>query len=125
MPGFGKRLLFEPLRYIDSANITANYSLAATMSDDGTANGQIALLHPARLIKVDNHTDQDMKFSFDGVNDHFVVHAGSAMILDITSNAQPDNPYFLGKGEVLYIKYVADPTDGTFVYFSVMYGKGD
>jgi hypothetical protein len=122
MAGYGKRLLFEPLRFIASADITNAYSLAATMAD---AAGTIALSHPARLIKVDNFTDQDMKFSFDGVNDHFVLHAGSTMIMDISSNKQADNSFFLGKGEVLYIKYVADPTNGTFVYFSVAYGKGD
>jgi hypothetical protein len=119
---YGKRLLFEPLRFIAAADITNAYDLTATLED---ADNNIALNHPARLIKLDNFTDQDMKFSFDGTNDHFVLHAGSTMIMDISSNAQPDNPYFLGKGEVLYIKYVADPTDGTFVYFSVAYGKGD
>lgn len=119
---YGKRLLFEPLRFIESEDITDSYSIAATMKD---ADGTIALNHPVRLIMIDNFTDQNMIFSFDGINDHFVVHSASSKVLDIGSNKEMDGSYFLGKGEVLYIKYAADPTNGTFVYYSVAYAKGD
>ena len=122
MAGFGKRLLFEPMRSIASDDITANYSIAATLQD---ASGNIALAHPARFIMVDNVTDKGMLFSFDGVNDHFMVYAMSSKVLDIGSNKEENGSFFLGKGEVLYIKYIADPTNGTKVYFSVAYGKGD
>ena len=113
MANYGKRLLFEDQRSVAFGATGAAYVAVGS-----------ALDFPARILKIDNFTDADMQFSIDGNNDHFVLKAMSSMILDVSTNQQPEAPFFFGKGTILYVKRIGVPSEGN-IYFSVMYGKGD
>ncbi len=118
--GFGMQFRFEALRSETGANIAA--AGAAYTVSIGTAIG-----HPGRAFKIDNFTDGDLKFSFDGINDHFVLHAMSSWIQDISMNKQPSDPFFVSKRTQVFAQSAnvgSPPTTGT-VYFTLMYGKGD
>ncbi|MDX1532863.1 MAG: hypothetical protein R3230_01500 [Nitrosopumilaceae archaeon] len=110
---YGKRLLFEDLRSIAFGATGAAYVAVGS-----------ALAHPIRAFKIDNFMDADMMFSIDGVNDHFVLHASSSWIQDISMNAPMNSPFFMAQGDILYVKRIGVPASGS-VYFSVLYGKGD
>lgn len=112
----GIRLQFETLRSLDGTTITDDYAVIQTPFE-----------HPIRLIMVDNLTDALLFFSFDGINDHFIVNQLSSKILDVSSNRVDDGGYFIAKNIGLFVS-VADPaeipTTGE-VYLSVAYAAGD
>jgi len=78
--------------------------------------------NPARMILVQNFTDANLMFSFDGVTDHFPMIKSSHMILDITSNKTRESGFFLSEGQRLYVTQLEAPTSGS-VYLTVFYGK--
>lgn len=117
---YGKRLLWETLKTETAAAI--NDGGSGDYIAIGSTAGNQALLHPIRLIKIDNTTDVLLTFSFDGINDQFVMPASSSLILDVSTNKVQDGSFFVGKGEVLYATGL--PTSGS-VYFSAAYAKGD
>lgn len=117
---YGKRLLFENLRTETAAVI--NDGASGNYIAIGVTAGNQVLLHPIRMMKIDNTTDILLTFTFDGTNDQFIIPASSSIILDISSNKVMDGSFFLGKGEVLSAK--GAPTSGN-VYFSVIHAKGD
>lgn len=108
-PNLAIRLLAETLRTLAFGSISGTYAGIGT-----------ALLHPARLIYIVNQTDVLLTFSFDGVNDHFVIPANSYILIDITSNMTLTGGAFaLAQGTRIYVK--GSPTMGA-VYLSVFYG---
>jgi hypothetical protein len=102
------RFQFEPLRSLAFGSISGTYAGVGT-----------ALSHPARGYIIENLTDETVTFSFDGVNDHFVLPTNGLYIQDVTTNRYQDDGFFLAEGERLYVK--GSPTAGS-VYFSVQYG---
>ena len=79
------------------------------------------LLNPARILYLVNVTDVLLIFSFDGVNDHFVVPSQSFLVLDVTSNMTLTGGSFaIAQGQRLYVK--GAPGSGS-VYFTVFYGS--
>jgi hypothetical protein len=109
----------ENLRSIGFAAIAATYAATGPI---GGANAP--LLHPAVQIKVDNFTNTLMAFSFDGINDHFVLNSGQSLIDDINSNRSNPNAkgLYMHKGDALWVRYLAAPASGS-VYFSVFYAS--
>ena len=82
--------------------------------------------YPIRCLIVNNLTAGVMQFSDDGgVTDKFVLGAGQAMILDVSSNrtATSDELYF-PRFYQLYVKQISAPTSGA-IYVSAVYGKGE
>jgi hypothetical protein len=104
------RLKCEPLRYLAFGSIAAGYAGIGT-----------ALLHPARMILVQNLTDALLMFSFDAVDDHFPLAAGDKLILDITTNKSVVNSFVWPEAQRLYVRQVLVPTTGS-VALTVFYG---
>ncbi len=92
-------------------------AISGTYSGIGTA-----LLNPARLLYIVNNTDVLLTFSFDGINDHFVIPQQSYILLDITSNTTVVGGVFaIAQGQRIYVK--GAPTLGT-VYLTTFFGAG-
>lgn len=78
--------------------------------------------NPIRQLLVQNYTNVELRFSDDGINDKFVLSAGTQFILDISTNKTLQNDLYQGIGRRLYVKYVtAAPTSG-HVYVTGFYG---
>lgn len=105
------RLLAEPIRSLGFAAIVPAYMGVGTAVD-----------HPIRQFLIWNLTDADLMFSFDGINDHFVMPRRTGLIDDVCSNTTLSQGWFLAHGTRLYVKELEVPTSGS-VYFTVFYGK--
>lgn len=106
------RLAAEPLRSLGFASISGTYMGIGT-----------ALLNPARLVLVQNLTDETMIFSLDGINDNFVLPFSGYVIFDITTNQTVSQQFYVAQGTRFYVKdNGVSPTLGS-VYLSVFYGK--
>lgn len=110
MSSLSVRLKFEPLRSAAFGAIAAGYSAVGS-----------ALANPIHQFKIDNLTDAILIFSFDGINDHFVLPPNGFFLSDITSNKAVSQAFFIAEGSILYVKRSGIPTSGA-VYFSAMYG---
>lgn len=93
---------------------------AASVVDAYTAVGT-AFIEPSRILILQNLTDGDVMFSFDGVNDHVAVAGPGSFVLDITSNKGVAGSLFIAEGTVIYVKRIDTPTSGS-VYVSTFYG---
>lgn len=81
-----------------------------------------SLDNPARLILIQNLTDQTLMFSFDGIDDHFPLVRKSGLFEDIAANKTISTGFFLAEGERLYVRYIdVAPTVGA-VYLTTFYG---
>ena len=103
------RVLPIPLQTVAFGSITGSY----------TAIGA-AMTAPIRISKIQNSTDQDVIISWDGINDHDAVVAGSGMVLDITTNKSLPQGAFIGIGTIFYVKYASAPSEGN-IYLSAFY----
>lgn len=104
------RLLAEPLRSLAAASVVGTYVAIGT-----------AFEHPSRILLVQNLTDQTVAFSFDGIDDHFVLPANGFLLTDFTANKTHQMGAFLAQGTIIYVKEVGNPTTGS-VYVSTFYG---
>ncbi len=111
MSTVGIRVAFEPLRSAAFGSISGTYfGIGAEFS------------HPLRMMIVENLTNATLVFSFDGVNDHFVLPADAPIIMDFSSNKTIANGFYISEGERLYVKEVGTPSSGS-VYVSAIYAK--
>lgn len=101
----------EPVRSLGFASIGASYTAVGT-----------GLVFPSREFKIDNLTDADLMFSFNGVTDHFVLAARSGWINDTCANAVGTEGFFLRISNVVYVKRIGTPTSGS-VYFSTLFAN--
>lgn len=104
------RLMPETVRSLAFGSIGAAYAGVGT-----------TLSRPCRIFMVQNLTDENLMFSFDGINDHFPLASWGYLLLDITSNKTLNQGYFLAEGTRLYVKQIGAPTEGS-VYFTTFYG---
>ncbi len=78
-----------------------------------------------RLPLIQNFTDAALMFSFDAVNDHFPVAAGTGFVLDVNANQNLNQSgLFLEIGTTLYVRTIGTPSTGS-VYFSGFYARGE
>ena len=105
------RMRAEPVRSLAAGSIGAAYMGVGT-----------AITNPARMILIQNLTDESVMFSLNGVDDNFPLPASGLFILDITSNVSLSQGFFLAQGDRLYVKQLGVPTTGS-VYFTVFYGS--
>lgn len=105
------RLLPETQRSLAFGSIGAAYAGVGT-----------AMTQKIRILYVFNQTDALLQFSFDGVNDHFVLPSLGYILLDITANKTREQGFFLGEGQRVYVKRIGTPTSGS-VYVSTFYGS--
>jgi len=105
------RLYPETLRTLGYAAISAAYAGIGS-----------AFANPSRLLYVVNVTDVLITFSFDGVNDHFVIPSQAYLLIDVTSNRSDNGGIFaISQGQRIYAK--GAPSLGS-VYLSTFYGTG-
>ncbi len=101
----------EPLRSVAFGVIGAAYVGIGT-----------ALAHAARIIQIQNLTNQTLLFSLDGVTDNFRLGANAFLLLDITANKTDGQGWYLAQGQRFYVKQDAVlPTSGT-VDVAVFFG---
>lgn len=104
---------FETLRSVAHGSITNAFTAVGT-----------PLANPSRILTISNTTDADMLISIDGTNNHSVVAAGAAKVLDLCSNRRNQDLLFVfAKGVQFYVKYVTAPTSGS-LYIETIYGEG-
>lgn len=105
------KLKFEPLRSLAFGSIGATYTAVGTPTE-----------HPMRQFFIQNLTDQLLIFSFDGINDHFVLPVNGFWIEDITTNKSQDIGFYIAQNTTLYVKRSAGAATSGSVYFTVTYG---
>lgn len=82
-----------------------------------------AFERPMRILNIQNLTDATLQFSFDGVNDHFVLPSGGFFLIDITTNKIEDRGFYVSKGTTMHVKRFGTPTVGS-VYVIALYARG-
>ena len=103
------RMYPEPLRTLAFGSISGTY-----------AGLGAALAYPSRIYWVQNQTDVVLTYSWDGVNDHFVIAAGGFVLLDVTSNrTDTGGSLNIAVGQRTYVK--GSPTLGA-TYLTSFYG---
>jgi hypothetical protein len=107
MGTFNVRITPDTLRSIDSATLSGSYQAVGT-----------ALTNPARIIKFTNNSTSFTTISWDGVNDHEVLPAGSFTLLDVSANKEVQNYCEIAVGTTFYVKGSAGVGS---VYVSVYY----
>lgn len=76
----------------------------------------------SRILVIQNFTDKQMLFSFNGVDDHLTLPSGGQIVLDVTANKTVTGgcAYF-SAGIGIFVKQVAAPGSGA-VYVSTFFG---
>ena len=96
------RLFADPIQSLGAGLIGAAYMGIGAEFDKS-----------ARMIVVNNLTNQTMIFSWDGVNDHFPLVKFTYLVLTITQNDEEEAEYFaLPAGSRLYVKQMSAPNVG-------------
>lgn len=94
---------------------------AASLSNVYTGIGS-PLEFPARIVHIQNTTDADVLISWNGIDDHQVVPAGSFTLLDVATNKVNDQGFYIAAGQRFYAKEEsASPSIGA-IYLTVFYG---
>lgn len=100
----------EPLRSLAAASISATYMGIGT-----------ATLNPTKIYWLQNNTDVSLTFSWDGVEDHFVLPSDGFILLDMTANKSTTGGFAAAPARTrTYVK--GSPATGT-VDLTVWYGK--
>jgi hypothetical protein len=100
----------EPLRSLSYTAISSTYAGIGT-----------ATVYPTRVYWIQNNTDVLLTFSWDGVNDMFVLPDDGFFLLDGTANQSAVGGMFaIPVGTRTYVK--GSPTTGS-VDLSIIYGK--
>ena len=101
----------ETIRSLAFGSISGTYAAVGT-----------ALANPSRILIIQNFTDQQMFFSFDGTNNHLTLPSGGQIVLDFTANKTvTGGAAYLREGLIVYVKQVSAPGSGS-VYVSTFYG---
>lgn len=76
-----------------------------------------------RSVIIQNQTDRDLEFSFDGVNNHLTLYPGDKYAGDFTSNKTTPSGLFLPINTTVYVRVGGggNPTTGA-VYVAAFYG---
>lgn len=107
----GIELRVDPLRSLVYTGISGTYAPIGT-----------PLGNPTRMMLVQNLTDSTLTFSFDGINDHFVLPSQGFLLLDVTANNQASAYSFLiSVGTQMSVK--GSPGAGD-VYVTAIYARG-
>lgn len=97
----------DPARTLGFASIVAGYTVIGS-----------TLRHPVRMLLIQNHTDAELWFSFDGTNNNFALLPKTDLILDITTNQTEGNGLFFPSWEDVYVKQKGVPTLGDVIVAS-------
>lgn len=106
------RLQWETERAIGFVDILAGFSAIGT-----------AFTNEMRQVIIQNQTDVDLEFSFDGVNAHLTLYPGDKYAGDFTANKSTPAGFFLPVNTIVYVRRggAGAPTTGA-VYVAAFYG---
>lgn len=104
------RFSAEPLRTLAFGSIIGAYTGIGTAID-----------HAIRILYVQNLTDARLLFSFNAVDDHFILPENGFLLLDVTSNQTYKSGFFVPENGRVYVKQDQNPTQGN-CHVSVFYG---
>lgn len=105
------KVKYETLRSIAFGDIGIGYSKVGTKLD-----------YPSHLIKIYNLTDADVFVSHNGVDNHYLITANSAEIVDYSANKANSDRYVVEAGTAFHLKRISGaPTTGS-VYLATCYG---
>lgn len=77
---------------------------------------------PSRILVIQNFTDKQMIFSFNGVDDHLTLPSGGQIVLDVTANKTvTGGAAYFSAGIGIFVKQVVAPGSGS-VYVSTFFG---
>lgn len=97
------RLIVDPVHSLAAGSIGAAYMGIGPAFD-----------HSGRMVFVNNLTDDVLTFSYDGVNDHFILPVYTSLLLTVDWNRDDVDDYLaLPLGGRLYVKYNYVPTGGS------------
>lgn len=105
------RMVPEAVRSLGFASIGAAYMGVGTSLD-----------YPARIIVIQNLTDKEVMFSFDGIDDHIPLPTRGHLVLDISANKTLSTGFFMAEGQRLYVKHAGSAPASGNVYFSAFHG---
>lgn len=106
------RLVPEPIQSLAAASVLGTYVLLGTLHN------------PSRILQLQNLTDQQVMFSFNGVDDHVTLPSSAFILLDLTANrTNVGVSANVAQGTKIYVKQVGVPTTGS-VYLTTFYGAG-
>lgn len=110
--GVSVELRAEPQRSLAFGSIGASYAVIGS-----------ALDRQIRILNVQNLTDATLQFSFDGINDHFVLPSNGFLLIDITTNRiEQSSGFFISIGTTINVKRIGTPSTGS-VYVTSMYAR--
>ena len=75
------------------------------------------LVNPSQIIKFTNNSNVDVTLSWDGVNDHGFIPAGSFTLLDVTTNSETGDAIYIQAKLQFYVK----ATGGTGSFYIESY----
>ncbi len=107
----GRNLRVEPVRSLAFGSVASTYVAVGTPAGRADA-----------ILQFQNFTDKNVMFSFDGVNDHFPLAAGSYFVLDVCTNKVTNDGMYLSVGTQFYVKYITAAPTSDAVYISLYYG---
>ena len=104
--------LFSPLALRSVTGVTlANPVLFYEIGDP--------LERPARIIKIDNLTNENVFISMNGVQAWTVVPAGGFLLLDCSTNKTSVEDFFVSEGAQFWANAAVAPTSGS-VYLTAI-----
>ena len=104
----------ETLRTLGFASIPNNSYVDANIGGP--------FINPIRQIYIQNLTNQQLTYSFDGVHDHFVLPTMGFLLLDITANKTHQGGWWVAEGSRIYVTYQGVAPSSGAAYVSAFYG---
>lgn len=102
----------DELRSLAFGSIGASYTAIGSEFD-----------HPMRIIKIQNLTDANLIFSFDGVLDHLILPPNGFDLYDVSANKIVDGGFYVSANTQIYVKQSGVPASGA-VYVSAFFARG-
>ncbi len=87
----------------------------------------ISFAKPVRIFHLQNLTNTQLMFSYDGINDHFPLFQTTFVLLDVTANQALMQGFFMGQGQRLYVRDMTaqgfNPATSGAVWLTVYVGS--
>ena len=110
----GLRIFPDTIRSADSAVFDGTFQVLGS-----------SLTHASPLMKFVNDSNVLVTISWDDLNAHDILPAGSFALYDFSSDAGTVRGLFAAKGTQFYVKGTAGGTNAGLVYLVVFYSSED
>ena len=87
------RMRWEPMKELAFGGMGAAYQKVGT-----------PLSHPAQGMILQNRTDADLTFSFNGIDDHISIAAYTSMFVDCSANKTLLSDLYQSDGDQIWVK---------------------